>query len=85
VERPWLAEAVTLRLLGEGTLAATLNGTPLALAEGRQERDGFAAFEVSPGRLATGRNELEIATRGAAGRAPSTPVAEIVVLERAAP
>ena len=85
VERPWLAETVTLRLLGEGTLAAALNGTPLALAEGRQEGDGFAVFEVSPGRIAPGRNELEIETRGAAGRAPRAPVAEIVVLERAAP
>jgi hypothetical protein len=85
VERPWLAETVTLRLLGEGTVVAALNGTPLALAEGRRESDGFAVFEVSPGRIAPGRNELEVETRGAAGRAPRAPVAEIVVLERAAP
>jgi 3',5'-cyclic AMP phosphodiesterase CpdA len=85
VERPWLAETVTLRLLGEGTVAAALNGAPLAFAEGRQESDGFAVFEVSPGRVLPGRNELEIETRGAAGRAPRAPVAEIVVLERAVP
>ena len=85
VERPWVAETVTLRLLGEGTVAAALNGTPLALAEGRRESDGFAVFEVSPGRIAPGRNEIELETRGAAGRAPRVPVAEIVVLERAVP
>jgi hypothetical protein len=85
VERPWLAEAVTLRLLGEGAVAAALNGAPLALAEGRRESDGFVAFEVSPGRLAPGRNELEIAMQGAAGRAPRAPVAEVVLLERAVP
>ena len=54
---------------GRAQSSAALNGAPLALAEGRREGDGFAVFEVDPGRIAPGRNQLEIETRGAAGRA----------------
>jgi hypothetical protein len=85
VERPWLAEAVTLRLLGEGTVSASLNGTSLARAEGLREDGGFATFDVDPGRLASGENLLELESRVAPGRAPRAPLAEVVVLERAAP
>ena len=85
VERPWLAEAVTLRLLGEGTVSARLNGTPLARAEGLREDSGFAVFDVDPGRLASGKNLLELESRAAPGRASRVPLAEVVVLERAAP
>ena len=85
VERPWLAETVTLRLLGEGTVSARLNGTPLARAEGLREDSGFAVFDVDPGRLASGKNLLELESRAAPGRASRVPLAEVVVLERAAP
>jgi hypothetical protein len=85
VERPWLVEAVTLRLLGEGTVSARLNGAPLARAEGLREDGGLAVFDVDPGRLASGRNLLELESRVAPGRAPRAPSAEVVVLESAAP
>ena len=85
VERARRAEAVTLRLLGEGPLAARLNGTPIAWAEGSSENGDFAAFDVDPGRLASGRNLLELESRVAPGRAMRAPVAEVVVLERTTP
>jgi hypothetical protein len=85
VEQPWLAEAVTLRLLGEGTVSARLNGTPLARAEGLWGDGGFAAFDVDPDRLVPGANRLELESRVAPGRASRAPLAEVVVLERPAP
>ena len=66
VERAWLAEAVTLRLLGEGTLGrrserqAPRSGGGTAGASG-----GFAVFGVDPGRLVSGANRLELESRAA--------------------
>jgi hypothetical protein len=80
VERPWLVESATLRVLGEGTAAVRLNGVTLA-AGVPLRADGFVALDLDPRRLAAGANLLEVEPR----RPGAGPRVEVLLVERALP